>query len=191
MTNFKLYYFDMNGGAGEPIRLAFRHGNIAFEDVRVKFADWPALKPKAKFGQMPFLEVDGEVYAQSMAILRYVGRLVGLYPTDPLEALRVDELLDCFLDVRGKMSTTYALPEAEKIAIRKKLAEEFIKPRLQCLEDRVGKQGYAVGNKLSIADLVIACDIAGMQSGRLDGIEPTIADAHVNLQKICKNVHKA
>ena len=101
MVSYKLYYFDIHGGAGESIRNAFRVAKIPFEDVRVKHGDWPQLKGSDKciFGQMPILEIDGQVFAQSMAILRYVGKITGLYPEDPIEALRVDEILDSIIDI--------------------------------------------------------------------------------------------
>ncbi|WP_411024211.1 hypothetical protein, partial [Salmonella sp. s58408] len=49
-------------------------------------------------GQLPILEVDGYVLPQSMAILRYVGRLGGLYPSDDLEAAKCDAVLDSATD---------------------------------------------------------------------------------------------
>ena len=194
MPSYKLYYFDFDGGAGEPIRNLFRLCKIPFEDIRVKHSDWPAIKGKAVFGQMPLLEIDGQMYAQSMALLRYLGKITGMYPTDAILALQVDELMDCMLDVRGKMSTTYAMGEAEKLSTRIKLAEEFIKPRLADIEKRIANSvqigGFAVGGKMTIADLVLANDVTGYMSGRLDGIEKTIADSHVNLLKVCTNVQE-
>ena len=44
MAQIKLTYFDINGGRGEPIRLAFHLGNIAFEDDRFNFAQFPEIK---------------------------------------------------------------------------------------------------------------------------------------------------
>ena len=198
MPEFKLYYFDIDGGAGEPIRQAFRLAKIPFEDIRVKFADWPALKSTGKcvFGQMPAIEIDGKLFAQSMAILRYVGKLAGLYPSDALEALRVDELLEAVLDIRGKMSVTYAMPDSEKVEARKKLADSFIKPHLKNIELRINNQeggfkGFAVGSKLSVADLVLASDLAGYKSGRIDGIEASIANDLTSLDTIGTNVRQA
>ena len=194
MVAYKLYYFDFDGGAGEPIRNAFRIAKIAFEDVRVKHGDWPELKKSDKclFGQMPLLEVDSHMYAQSMAILRYVGKLTGLYPSDPLEALRVDELLDCVIDMRTKISPTYGLPEAERVAAREKLVTDFIKPHLARMECRLhhgGKcTGFAVGDKLTIADLVIANEVNSFRSGRLDGIDSHIVDNAEAMLSIAENV---
>src|SRR5205823_3991649 len=55
MHKLKLTYFDMHGGRGEVARIALSIGGVAFEDRRVKFADWPALKPSTPFGAIPVL----------------------------------------------------------------------------------------------------------------------------------------
>jgi hypothetical protein len=115
-----------------------------------------------------------------------------MYPTDTLEALRVDELLDAILDIRTKIAPTYSLPESERIAVRQKLAQNFIRPHLEKLDCRVRENvthsGYAVGTKLTIADLAIANEIEGFRSGRLDGIDHSIADNLVSLERIVANV---
>lgn len=46
------------------------------------------------FGSMPVLDIGEERFAQSGAIIRYVGKLAGLYPEDPVAALRVDMVID-------------------------------------------------------------------------------------------------
>ncbi|KAG7398714.1 hypothetical protein PHYBOEH_010664 [Phytophthora boehmeriae] len=80
-------------GRGEPIRLAFFIGGIEFEDERITREELANRKPSLPFNQLPVLEVDGEVIAQSLAILRYAGTLSGLYPvTDALTAYLIDEL---------------------------------------------------------------------------------------------------
>ena len=44
MPSYKLIYFNLRG-KGETTRLAFTLAGIPFEDFRVSFEDWPALKP--------------------------------------------------------------------------------------------------------------------------------------------------
>lgn len=69
-----LTYFD-GPGRGEPIRLAFKIGNVDFEDKQISFGEWPAIKPTTPAGQVPMLEVDGKKYCESLAILMYACRL--------------------------------------------------------------------------------------------------------------------
>ena len=114
MPKYKLTYFDFHGGRGEPIRLAFFMGGISFVDDRVSFADWPARKPGTPFGSVPVLEVDGKEIAQSNTITRYVGKLAGLYPSDPWEAALCDETMDAVEDVINEVGATMFLPEEEK-----------------------------------------------------------------------------
>ena len=58
----KLFYFNMYGRA-EPIRILAHHAKIPnFEDVRLKFEEWPGLKASGiyEFGQLPVIEVTDE-----------------------------------------------------------------------------------------------------------------------------------
>jgi hypothetical protein len=83
----KLYYFNMAARA-EPIRLTLLGGNVEFEvrhdhlltasaspspqamvqDVRLSREEWAESKDKMPFKQMPAMEVDGVMFAQSTAI---------------------------------------------------------------------------------------------------------------------------
>jgi glutathione S-transferase len=194
VNQYKLHYFDIDGVA-EPIRNAFRLSKISFEDVRLKFDEWQKTKSanpdKFIYGQMPVVEIDSVPYAQSIALLRYVGKLGGLYPTDAIEALKVDEIIDALGDISKKVSASSSLPEAERVVARKKIAEEFIKPHLGFINKRVGSHGFAVGDKLSIADLVIANQVNSLHAGSMDGLERTLADPFDHLIKITHNVKAA
>lgn len=48
MPTYKFTYFDLMG-LGEPARYLMKYGNIQFEDNRIKFEQWPALKPSESF----------------------------------------------------------------------------------------------------------------------------------------------
>ena len=85
MPSYKLVYFNIEGLA-EPIRLSCKLGGLELEDVRIKFEEWPALKPTTPGGSLPVFYVDGEPHTQSSAVLRYLGHLTGQYPTDPMDA---------------------------------------------------------------------------------------------------------
>lgn len=53
------------------------------------------------FGQVPVLEVDGKVINQSMAIARYVAKLVKLAGKDDMQALEIDAIVDSVNDLRA------------------------------------------------------------------------------------------
>jgi glutathione S-transferase len=92
-----LYYFNIPG-KGEAIRLACAYGGIPLEDFRMHANEFHDLKVSGKlaFGQVPALEVNGStMITQSAAIMRYVGKLTGLYPTgDDLYAAKIDMIVD-------------------------------------------------------------------------------------------------
>lgn len=53
------------------------------------------------FGQVPILEIDGKVIHQSMAITRYLAKLVKLVGKDDMEALEIDSVVDTVNDLRA------------------------------------------------------------------------------------------
>ena len=57
MSKPRLIYFDAPVSRGEECRLALHLAGIDFEDVRIKFADWPALKERMPYGSLPVLEL--------------------------------------------------------------------------------------------------------------------------------------
>lgn len=107
----KLYYFDIKG-KGEPIRLFCAYAGLELEDHRFgSFDEFVAMKENGKlaFGQVPMLEVDGKhQLVQSSSILRYLSKVVGLYPDDPIVAAKVDAALDQEADAfTGTTVATY------------------------------------------------------------------------------------
>lgn len=178
MAKLKLTYFDFHGGRGEPARLALAIGGIVFEDDRVAFADWGRRKATTPFGGLPLLEVDGEIVAQSNGINRYVGKVAGLYPTDPWQAALCDEVMDAVEEIGGKIEKTFDLPEEQKKTQRQALVEGPLTLYLTRLQQRLGAHGgrYFAGDRLSVADLKVFVWIRHLQSGKLDHIPRDIAD---------------
>ena len=66
-------------------------GNIDFEDFRFGFEDWPKHKPSTPFGSVPVLQWDGEELAQTMAIVKFVARKVGMAGKSDLEFAQAGE----------------------------------------------------------------------------------------------------
>ena len=89
----KQTYFNQPGRV-EAIRLTLHIGAILFTDDRLAHEEFGIRKSRGEhpFGGVPVLQGDdGELYAQFDALLRYCGKLCGLYPRDTPPALRVDE----------------------------------------------------------------------------------------------------
>jgi len=184
----KLTYFDL-GGVAEKIRLTCAVGHLPFSDVRIPFSSWPELKPKAKFGQLPLMEVDGKTFAQSSAMLLYVGKLTGLYPSDPLTAMRCDEVIGVMEDLQGAIrpsilimrDNTISKKEAQRkqMEMRKELADTKIPETFGYYESLLAENksgGFFVGSKPSIADMAVFQQLKWLKSGTLDGVPKTCAD---------------
>ncbi|ESO13224.1 hypothetical protein HELRODRAFT_62415 [Helobdella robusta] len=105
MPNYKLVYFDGRGRA-ETIRLAFAVTGIAYEDHRIKKEEWPEMKPKTFAGYLPYMEVDGTVLFESLAMAKYVAREGGLQPACSLSQAQCDATLDVVNGFLEKASAT-------------------------------------------------------------------------------------
>ncbi len=171
MTQITLTYLDINGGRGEPARLALEIGRIPFEDRRIPFKSWPAIKAEMPFQALPVLDVDGARISQGNAINRYVGRLAKLYPDDPWQAALCDEVMDAVEDVSTKIDHTVDIPDGpEKKAARQRLADGPISLYLKRFESMLAQRGgkYFADNRLTVADLKMFVWIRYLRSGMLD-----------------------
>ena len=145
MAHYKLTYFNMDGRAA-PVRIAFHAAGIDFEDIRIDFPDFMAMRDSLRFGCLPTLEIDGQVVTQSNAMARYVGKLAGLYPEDDLEG---DELK----------------------AARKKFVDGWLTRIVKGLGELIERGGdYIADNRLTVADLKVAILIRWLGSGQLDHV---------------------
>ena len=178
-----LIYFDFDGSRGETARVALHLAGIPFEDRRIAGKDWPALRDQMPFQQLPVLEVDGQSIAQSNTINRYVGRLAGLYPTDDLQAARVDEVMDAVEDISTKISHTMRLDEAAKKLAREALVAGPLPRYLQQIEARLNAGGgeWFAENRLTVADLKCYYWVRWLVSGALDHIPADLVDEHAPL----------
>jgi hypothetical protein len=178
MTQFKLIYFDFDGGRAESIRLAFHIGGIDFEDVRLKFPEFREAQPSFRFHALPLLEIDSQPITQSNAHLRYVGKLAGLYPTDDLQALYCDEVMGAVEDVSHAVGKTLGL-QGDAL---KQAREEFVQGRLATyikgldeLLARGGGQFFADG-RMTVADLKVFVETRTLAKGTLDHVPTNIVE---------------
>eukprot|EP01126_Amoeba_proteus_P023839 TRINITY_DN2396_c0_g1_i1.p1 TRINITY_DN2396_c0_g1~~TRINITY_DN2396_c0_g1_i1.p1 ORF type:complete len:211 (+),score=33.38 TRINITY_DN2396_c0_g1_i1:61-693(+) len=133
---YRLTYFDGKGLA-ETSRYLLSIGGVKWEDVRLSYQFGPpVLRPEfdalkasgiLPYGQVPILEVEGKVLAQSRAIERFLGRRFNLYGSTDLEAALIDRFSEGLNDLAIEMrkATYWAKPE-DKDA----LLDQFIKTTL-------------------------------------------------------------
>ena len=169
----KLTYFDMKGRA-ESIRLALVVGGVEFEDERIGGAEFMERKTSGKltFGSLPVMEVDGEMFCESGAMLRYAAKIGGFTPTCPVNAYRVDmviEAIDSLVSAakKGNTSEGYA-----------KFVENDLPRYLGPIESLFAKSEglFLLGNDISIADIKMAVTVDIFKSGFLEHIPTDCTD---------------
>lgn len=172
MTDYKITYFDFNGGRGEPIRIALHAAGLTFENVRWSFPEFGEKREALRFKAIPTLEMNGETVTQSNAISRYIGKIAGLYPEDPLQALYCDEVMEALEDLSHYLVQTFGLEGDELKKARETFVEgrltTFIKGLEECLVRGGGK--YFADQRLTIADLKMLTQLQSVTSGNLDHI---------------------
>jgi len=187
MPNLRIQYFDIKGLA-ESTRLALTIAGVPFEDIRIKFEDWPAKKESCPFGQMPLLWIDDKMVCQSGAILRYAGKMSGLYPKDDFEAMRVDEMLGIIADCKMKLGASlYESDPAKKTMMRKTFSEETFPTwasKLEAYLKTTGAGQFLTGNNMSVADLELMVFKDWVSSGVLDDVPKDIFNKYTVLCNI-------
>jgi len=174
--DLKLYYFDIKG-KGECIRLICAYSGLKLEDHRfVSRDEFLAMKEGSRlsFGQVPMLEVGGKgSMVQTSAIMRYLGKLGGLYPMkDHFLAQWVDAVMDQASDVfLGSTVLTYGLrfaielsPEAKEKGyehFNETVLPEHLKRAERVIE--ASTTGWIAGTEEpSPADFVWYCSLVNM-----------------------------
>ena len=97
--HLRLIYLDIKGVA-EPIRLTFAIGGVQFEDRRISYEEVARMRDERElpYGQVPLLEINGETFAQTNAILKWAGSQSGLYPQDL--QLKIDGVEEALADIK-------------------------------------------------------------------------------------------
>jgi glutathione S-transferase len=179
-AKLRLHYLDTKA-LGEPIRLALFIGGIEFEDVRVSYEQVDQMRKLGQlpFGQVPVLEINGEVHGQSGSLLRWAGRQAGLYPE--ASALRCDAIEGALDDIRVAMRPHWyghalgrdprtgqllvPLSDEQRADTARLLRTDVLPPCFAQLESALGSRKYFCGDQLTFCDLSFFV----MGSGILDG----------------------
>ena len=189
----RLQYFNIEGPA-EKIRLTLSIAKIPFRDDRVAFEDWPSVKPTTPYGQLPVLYVDDEAMAQSDAILRYCGRLAGLY--DETRAREIDEAVSLVEDMReswypnlavGMVPEKYNLEKGSDAhaATTKAMRERWIREELPryCgfISKRVAGGKFLCGDSVTIAECALVPLLRRFRSGGIDHVPKECLDGFADV----------
>ncbi|MDI1246976.1 MAG: glutathione S-transferase family protein [Rhodoferax sp.] len=178
MPHLKLSYFDFHGGRAEPARLALSVGGVAFEDHRFAFPEFAEVRKSTPLGQVPVLYVDGVAVTQCDAINRYVGKLAGLYPVDPYQALLCDEVMCVVEEASVRLGPTFHMAGEEQKAARLELVNGAMPKYLAWLQMQLIAHGgeYFSDSRLTVADLKVFVDVRGLNSGRLDHVPADLVE---------------
>lgn len=186
MSKPKLTYFDAPVSRGEEVRLALHLAGIEFDDIRIKPADWPALKAATPFGSLPVLELPGHPpLAQSNAILALIGRRHGLHPTDAFEAARHEAMMAYVEDLRATVGPTLRLADPdEKRRAREGLVAGFLPTWGANAERQIGDGPFLAGATLCVADLKLFMAVRWFAGGKVDHVPATIFDGYPKLVRV-------
>ncbi len=178
MPSYKLTYFNFAGGRGEPIRIALHAAGIEFEDERLSFEQFGEMRLGTPFNALPVLSVDGADISQTNSLLRYVGKMADLYPTDNLQALYCDEVMSVLEDINHKVGQTLFLQGEELRLAREKLVDGWLPVFIKGLDKLLARGGgeYFADNQLTVADLKAFVQVSSLRSGLLDHVPTDLVD---------------
>lgn len=161
-----LVYFNLRG-RGDVIRLALAQTGVDWAEEGVDYAAMKQGGADFPFAQAPAFKHNGLRVVQMDAILRYIGREWGLYGTNNAESTQIDMIMGGVESLRGEyVKLCYAgqFSEEAKNAYKMNhvdaagLATHNNGAHMQYLEDLLARSdsfvatGFAVGNKVSLAD---------------------------------------
>ena len=180
----KLTYLNLKFIA-EPIRLTLFMGDIPFKDERIDHEEVCRRRSAGvlPFGQVPVLNVDGKVYTQSSAILRWAGTQTGLYTPDI--QLSCDEILGALSDINSWFKPLWfghvlgrnpasgeklvAMTEGQKAEALDVANRSLFPQMFGMLSRRLGDGEYFCGGKMTIADVQWYVMGGGLLDGTYEG----------------------
>ena len=197
----KLTYFNIRGLA-ETSRILLAIMGQEYEDFRyplniIDLASFNMEKPEfdaakqdgilqGSLNKVPFLEVDGTIIPQSKAIERYIASQGNMMGNSLLEYARIDSICECIRDFKDAYQRVRKSENREEEMT--KWFTETLPERLGLLEHIVGKENnsFSVGNRLSLADVVIYVFITQFFDDKTRAMDTT--NNTTNIRNIVNNV---
>jgi len=136
--------------------------NASWEKKAITFPEWGELKKK-QGGGLPVVHLkDGTMLSESVPTAKYIAKMNGFYPEDPLLAHRCDYTVDAFTEACNALYDSVTAPEEKKEAAVGKVVSETFPKFLDKIEAGLGKMTWMAGEKLSLADFWVGawyCDV--------------------------------
>eukprot|EP01006_Ploeotia_vitrea_P015158 TRINITY_DN42404_c0_g1_i2.p1 TRINITY_DN42404_c0_g1~~TRINITY_DN42404_c0_g1_i2.p1 ORF type:complete len:221 (-),score=69.14 TRINITY_DN42404_c0_g1_i2:76-738(-) len=205
MSKPVLTYFNVRGRA-EMIRMLFNAAGVEFEDVRFKPNAEGVEGPNAEFmefkksgkcptGQVPFLEMDGKSYYQTLAIMRMLGKKYNMAGKNADEEYQLDAITATIGDAQNAVVGIMFGPfsdEEKKKKMGEWMADEMKgMPRYLGYIEKIAagsSTGFLVGDSLTYAD-IYAYDFFTTMQGRVkDQSGADIFEKTPALAKFCNGI---
>ena len=138
---------------------------------------------RVSFPPTAFLTLpDGTRFAQSESIARYAGKLCGMYPSDPLQALIVDEASAVANEALSKAPQHSDANEMKRL--REEYGKGFLAKAMALLEARVASAGggpFLLGATMTYSDLIVHGLVDMIVAGQIDHILPEYVQSYPHL----------
>ena len=178
---YQLYYFPIPGRA-EGVRVVLSLANLKWKDNKINGEKFAQMKNEGglPWGMVPILQTPDGTLAESTAILRYIGGMAGLTPSDPFQAAKVDEFLDAMEPFSRVLGGTFSIEDVEERANARRAvfdADGDGTKNLELIQTKIAESttGWVANTReMSIADIRAFCGIFGLFSGNYDGLDKTI-----------------
>lgn len=119
---------------------------------------WPSTKEKAVFGQLPYIEDNGHVYAQSGAIYRILARRGGLEGASDhdfaVNQMLIEEYQDVYFQLAKPM---YIKDDAARAAAWEESLTKYLPSHLSHIEKLIGQNGIFSSDRISVGDILMVC----------------------------------
>lgn len=198
----KLVYFNGRGLA-ETSRLILAWNNVEYEDFRypLKIIDWSTHtmvkdefdkdknegKLTNSLGKVPFLVDNGETISQSKSIERYLASKYNMMGTTPTEFAKIDSICEYVRDFKDMYQKVRQLKGNERTNGMNVWFKETLVEKLEILDNILSDndEGYSVGSKSSLADIVLFSFITQFFDDAQSAIDST-----KKAPKLCKIIEK-
>ncbi len=168
MSDIPVLYDYWRSSASYRVRIALNLAGISYKSVMVDLVkgDQNRAEHLARNAQglVPVLEIDGQRFTQSLAIVEYLDetRQLGLLPSDPVQRAKIRALAQAVaVDIHPVCNlrvVAHATKNTKAAGAREAWMQHFIASGLQAVEIMLAdfeQRPYAVGPSPSLADICL------------------------------------